>query len=58
MFPVLQWRYRDDVYLSEIVPQLAYGGEGKNIIIKKSYFPKKATQKNMYAEKDLKRDLI
>ncbi|KAI9257987.1 hypothetical protein BDA99DRAFT_514937 [Phascolomyces articulosus] len=27
MFPVLQWRFRNDIYLSEIVPQLAYGGE-------------------------------
>ncbi|KAI9488414.1 hypothetical protein BDB00DRAFT_848328 [Zychaea mexicana] len=27
MFPVLQWRFRNDEYLSEIVPQLAYGGE-------------------------------
>ncbi|KAG2223706.1 hypothetical protein INT45_007284 [Circinella minor] len=27
MFPVLQWQYQDDIYLSEIVPQLAYGGE-------------------------------
>ncbi|KAI8137075.1 hypothetical protein BJV82DRAFT_367682 [Fennellomyces sp. T-0311] len=27
MFPVLQWRFRDDEYKSEIVPQLAYGGE-------------------------------
>lgn len=29
MFPVLQWRYRNDELMSEIVPQLAYGIEGK-----------------------------
>jgi hypothetical protein len=29
LFPVLQWAYRDDMTKSEIVPQLAYGIEGK-----------------------------
>lgn len=29
MFPVLQWRWSYDELMSEIVPQLAYGGEGK-----------------------------
>ncbi|ORY99061.1 hypothetical protein BCR43DRAFT_435997 [Syncephalastrum racemosum] len=27
MFPVLQWRFRNDELLSEVVPQFAYGGE-------------------------------
>ncbi|KAI9317972.1 hypothetical protein BX666DRAFT_1570757 [Dichotomocladium elegans] len=27
MFPILQWNYRDDIYKSEAVPQLAYGCE-------------------------------
>lgn len=30
MFPVLQWRFRNDELLSEVVPQFAYGGEGTN----------------------------
>lgn len=29
LFPVLQWRWRDDELYSEVIPQLAYGIEGK-----------------------------
>ena len=30
MFPILQWRFNEDQYKSEAVPQLAYGLEGNN----------------------------
>lgn len=31
MFPILQWRFNEDQYKSEAVPQLAYGLEGNKI---------------------------
>jgi hypothetical protein len=31
VFPILQWRFREDVYMRETVPQFAYSVEGKLI---------------------------